>query len=337
MPPSARSHRGNRGWCTAGLCLAFLLVLAPPAGAARTHSLAYHWPVKPFDREHPIRALFGDPRTLATDQPFGRTGSGDGGVYSFHNGVDIVADPGTPVYPVVSGRVVLAGRDEIVVRTPDGRRFQYWHLHRSVRRGRRVVVDRTVLGVVQSPQDHVHLGEIDSGIAQNPLAPGHLGPYHDHTAPEATGLYIENGAGPVPMATSLLRAHERLAVAAVDEPDLFFPGAYSNLPVSPALVEWRLLHAGAWTPWHTSADFRKTEPPAWHFWQVYAPGTYQNSPVFDHQLYPGTPGQYLFRIDLGAGRLSPGSYTLEVRVADIRGNSSTSSWPLRIAGRAVPR
>src|ERR1700730_14677417 len=26
---------------------------------------AYHWPIKPFDRQHPIRGDFGDPRTVS--------------------------------------------------------------------------------------------------------------------------------------------------------------------------------------------------------------------------------------------------------------------------------
>src|SRR5437762_1231281 len=96
------------------------LVLQIPAvavavtGTARA-SLSYHWPVKPFDRQHPVRGAFGDPRTLVVDEPFGVTRPYDGGAYSFHNGIDIVAARGTPVYPVVSGRVVKAGGHEIVV------------------------------------------------------------------------------------------------------------------------------------------------------------------------------------------------------------------------------
>src|SRR3954463_13340516 len=60
-----------------------------------TSSYAYHWPVKPFDCQHPIRGAFGDPRTMAIDQRFGVTAPGDSGSYAFHTGVDIVAKPDT--------------------------------------------------------------------------------------------------------------------------------------------------------------------------------------------------------------------------------------------------
>ena len=45
------------------VALALLLVAAlrPVNGS---ESFAYHWPIKPFDRQHPIRGAFGDPRTL---------------------------------------------------------------------------------------------------------------------------------------------------------------------------------------------------------------------------------------------------------------------------------
>jgi hypothetical protein len=92
------------------------------------------------------------------------------------------------------------------------------------------------------------------------------------------------------------------------------------------LVEWRLLHAGAYTPWRVVVDFRTTEPPPRDFWSVYAPGTYQNR--------FGTPGRYLFRLDLNPARLQPGHYQLEVQVADIRDNHSTAAWSLQIASGA---
>src|SRR5580765_7092599 len=105
---------------------------ATQPGAA-TSSYAYNWPVKPFDCQHPIRGAFGDPRTMALEQPFGVTAPADSGSYSFHSGVDIVAKPGTAVYPVVSGVVFRAGLHGIIVHTTDERSFQYWHLRSNVR------------------------------------------------------------------------------------------------------------------------------------------------------------------------------------------------------------
>lgn len=321
------------------LLLAIFLLVSTQAAAATKQSpcarphrtpFTYHWPVKPFDRQHPIRGAFGDPRTVNLDQPFGWTGRHERGAHSFHNGVDIVAKPGTPVYPVVSGQVVVAEQDKIIVHTYDDRSFQYYHLFRAVRRGQFVVVERTVLGWVQARYGHVHLAEIDGGLVHNPLDPGHLEPYRDRTTPKATGLYLDNGPQPPLINGSTLRPQDHLAVEAVDLPTMALPGPWLGLPQTPALVEWRLFHNGGHGPWKIAADFRKTQPPQWDFWNVYGPGSYQNSPVFSHRLYLGTPGLYLFRVDLHPNHLNPGLYHLEVRVAGVCQNHSTTTWPLEI-------
>lgn len=133
------------------LCVLALQVGGAPAIAYRTTVAwpPYHWPIRPFDSMHPVRAAFGDPRTLAENEPFGMTGPGVPGAHSFHNGIDIAARPGTAVYPVVSGGVVTRGRNEIIVLTDDGRSFQYEHLKRVVHQGQLVVAQRTVLGWIQ--------------------------------------------------------------------------------------------------------------------------------------------------------------------------------------------
>ena len=80
-----------------------VLLAAPsprPPTAARRHSKVppYGWPVKPFNRQHPVRGFFGDPRIAE-----GRKGT----TRSFHFGIDISCPDGTPVYATMSGRVVL--------------------------------------------------------------------------------------------------------------------------------------------------------------------------------------------------------------------------------------
>ena len=321
------------------LLLAIFLLLSTQAAAATKRSpcahplrtpFTYHWPVKPFDRQHPIRGGFGDPRTVNLEHPFGWTGPLEIGAHSFHNGVDIVAGPGTPVYPVVSGRVVVAKEDEIVVRTHDKRSFQYYHLRSAVHRGQLVVVERTVLGWIQASYGHVHLAEIDGTVVHNPLDPGHLEPYRDRTTPKATGLYVDDGPQPFPIEGTWLRPQDQLAVAAVDLPTMALPGPWRGLPQTPALVEWRLFRNGVHGRWTIAADFRKTQPPRRDFWRVYGPGTYQNSPVFSHHLYLGTQGLYLFRIGGHPNHLSPGLYQLQVRVAGVCGNHSTITWPLEV-------
>jgi hypothetical protein len=326
-----------------GLFLALLLVPATQVAAANWSSpsrdppltgLAYHWPIKPFDRQHPVRGVFGDPRIVSVDEPFGWTGPNATSAHSFHNGIDIVANPGTPVYPVVSGRVVRTKPDEIVVRTDDGRSFQYYHLAmgRAVRRGRFVVAYHTVLGRIRVRYGHVHLAEIDHYLVHNPLDAGHLEPYRDWTAPVATGLYVDDGPLPSLIDGRSVGPQDQLAVAAADPPPMSMPGPWFGLPQTPALVEWRLFHGGHRTGWRVAVDFRHTQPPPRDFWQVYGPGTYQNSPVFAHRIYLGTGGRYLFGLRLHLNRLSPGFYQLAVRVADVRGNRSTAVWPIQLAG-----
>ncbi len=323
-----------------GLSLVFLLVPATRLAAAadsashsgsRQTSLTYHWPIKPFKSPHPIRGAFGDPRIVSNGEPFGWTGPDESAGHSFHNGIDIVAAPGTPVYPVVSGWVARAKPDEIVIDTYDGRAFQYYHLAKAgaVRLGRRVVVDRTVLGWIRQTYQHLHLAEIDNHLVHNPLSPGHLEPYSDRTKPVATDLYVDDGPVPSPVAGRSIGPGDVVAVAADDPPSMALPGEWSGSAQVPALVEWRLFHGGTRTPWKVAVDFRKTEPPVRDFWQVYGAGTYQNSPTFDH-IYHGTAGRYLFRLHIHPNRLHPGLYQLAVRVADVRGNRSTSWWPLTI-------
>jgi hypothetical protein len=104
------------------------------------------------------------------------------------------------------------------------------------------------------------------------------------------------------------------------------------MPQAPALVEWRLRSGRTWDSWQVAADFLRTAPSRDHFWEIYAPGTYQNVPVFERRLCKGVAGLYLFRVDLDPRLLQPGRYELEARVTDIRGNSSTTTWQLEIGG-----
>src|SRR5437867_2982321 len=93
---------------------------ASTTGAVQSSSLArrslcrprgaYSWPVRPFRAPHPVRGNLGDPRTVY---------SVEGASFSFHNGVDVYAPDGTPVYPVVSGIAEVARRQEVIVRTAD--------------------------------------------------------------------------------------------------------------------------------------------------------------------------------------------------------------------------
>jgi len=321
-----------------GFALALLLVPVTQVAAAGTSSpcrqsapFAYHWPIKPFEAQHPVRSAFGEPRIVSDDQPFGVTGPSQSGGHSFHNGIDIVAPPETPVYPVVSGRVVRATQGQIVVHTDDGRSFQYRHLTRApaVQPGRCVIPRRTVLGWTRTGYEHLHLAEIDNYVVHNPLDRGHLEPYRDWTRPNAADLYLANGSLPTLLDGRAVGPGDQLAVDVADPPAASASGQWFGLPQVPSLVEWRLFRGTAATmPWRAAVDFRHTEPPPRAFWDVYGAGTYQNCPRFEQHAYPGTPGRYLVRLHLHPDRLQPGPYRLTVRVGDVRGNQSTASWRL---------
>ena len=84
---------------------------------ARSSAGSYGWPVEPFDRQHPVRGYFCDPR--------------DGEKRStFHFGIDIAVPDGTPVFSVEAGTVDMGqGKHNVAVVSAGGSRiFGYWHL-----------------------------------------------------------------------------------------------------------------------------------------------------------------------------------------------------------------
>ena len=173
---------------------------------ARSSSLApYSWPVKPFDRQHPIRGSFGDPRTAFAGPPTQRTLLSGTGAFSFHAGVDISAPDGTAVYPVESGTVKVVMKDWIQVDSGNGRSFQYWHIASAVSIGQHVAARSTVLGHILRSCGHVHLTEMDGTEPTNPLAVGHLTPYDDTSVPVTSSISFLTGVSGRDLMPELLR------------------------------------------------------------------------------------------------------------------------------------
>jgi hypothetical protein len=234
----------------------------------------------------------------------------------------------------VSGVVRAVNGWRVVVRSSRGRAFQYIHITPEVLPGQLVLARRTVLGLVQSPAEHVHLAEIDAGRVVNPLRPGHLAPYDDVTQPRITAMHVRNAddarldplsvAGPV-----------TFDVDAFDTPPLPVPGPYNGLPVSPVRVTWSLrTPAGQYAvPPTTAFDFRRSLPSNRLFWTVYGPGTYQSRPG-----YGG--GRYVYRLTRGlldTRRFADGDYVLQVQVVDIRWNHESTSAAIRICNACAAR
>ena len=306
---------------------ALVPALAALALAAAPRSLAYSWPVKPFEREHPIRGNFGDPRTI-----FAYSLNADGllgpGEFAFHNGVDVAAAPNTPVYPVMSGTVGVKAPGLVAVESSDGYAFRYEHLQVAVEAGQKVIAHQTILGYVEPAAGHVHLSEIRFGEVQNPLQPGHLGPFRDHVAPHIVAILARDTSGHDLSPIGLYGSIELVAEVDDDQP-LRVPGIWGGMPVAPSLVAWkmerlkRLRRRLTLVPLTVVADFRRTLPPNSDFWRIYARGTYQNMPEIGTKIYYGMPGRFLYKLTpkpLDTRKVRNGVYLVSVKAVDERHN-----------------
>ena len=155
-----------------------LLLIAAAALAAPAAASAYDWPLRPYQRQHPIRGGFDDPRIAYSAGASVQT--------SFHFGVDISAPDYTPVYSVSTG-VANPGADKVRVRAGEGHEFAYWHIAPAVVRGQRIRLHQ-LLGFITKGHAHVHFAEKIDGVYVNPLRPGGLAPYEDHTQPTVAGV-----------------------------------------------------------------------------------------------------------------------------------------------------
>jgi hypothetical protein len=314
--------------------LAIAMITSVLALSASATASAYPWPIKPFHAQHPIRANFGDPRTR-----FWNTMLTDGlegpGLFQFHNGIDIAANEGTPVYPILSGTASLIDGAAVLVRSP-GHKFQYFHIRPDVHNGQHVIAQYTVLGHVIPAANHVHLTEIRGRKVWNPLARGGIAPYADHTAPQVDAIVARPVNSLLPIENETLCGTVSLVTAAHDTPPLPVPGTFGGFPVSPGLVEWSLVRLDGlvYVPWVPAADFRTTLPVVRNFWNVYARGSYQNAPRFSNQQFQ-MPGRFLYNL---AGTLDTrsypnGPYEVRVHVSDMRGNWSDGIQVFRIDNR----
>jgi hypothetical protein len=300
----------------ATLCATFAAIMILPGAAHAASGSSYGWPVKPFDRQHPVRGFFGDPRI----PELGREPHG-----SFHFGVDVSCPDGTPVYATVSGTAVLeTPRPETVaIRSGDGHTVHaYWHIVPAIRDGQRVVAFHTVVGHVKAPWGHVHFSELRDGVYLNPLRAGAMGPYRDGTTPVIRSIRAERGDEGLPLRA--LSGRFDIVAEVADRMPLAAPAPWTGFPVMPSVVRWRLVGPAA-TEWHFAVDFRSALPRASMFRTTYTQWTRQN--------HPGRQGRYrvLLAHNFDSRSISNRGCRLEIEVVDTGGNHSTRVVPLRVA------
>jgi Peptidase family M23 len=298
---------------SAGCRPAGRLLAATPPSAVSTRRIAstsvpriashpYDWPLKPFDRQHPVRAFLDDPR-------------GPHGGVAFHFGIDIAAPDGTPVYAVEAGTVYFDNPLAIAVVAPDHTHaFGYWHIVPRVH-SHQFVERHQLLGVIVRGEGHVHFAESWGKHYVNPLRRGALTPYVDRTPPTVASILLTHG----PRGSTVV-------VDAFDTTTPRVPGRWAHEPVSAAVLQWRITRSGQRAPkWHAGVDFGVDFLPLSRYHSVYSSGTEQNK--------KGKPGRYCLIVarGLNLGKLPPASYRLQVRASDTRGNSAELGLPFTIA------
>ena len=269
----------------------------------------YSWPLKPFDKAHPVRGYFNDPRISGTSR-------------AFHFGIDISAPDGTPVYAVRKGKVHLEGKRSLSVADGDVN-FGYWHILPAVTHHQRVAKHELV-GHIEAPWLHVHFAEHRVDGYRDPLRPGALAPWTDMTEPHVTRIvFSRNGRALDPQ--RIFGAVDVIAEAH-QMPPLLVPEPWHDLPVTPARLRWRVRRGGATIrPWRTPVDFTKGLVARDAYHRVYAPGTRQNR--------PGRPGLYRFFLahTWSTSVIPDGRYRLEVEASDLHGNRGGLGTPFVVA------
>jgi len=307
-----------------------------PRSAQAVSGQGYSYPVKPFDREHLVRANFGDPRVQFHGPPTTDTLMHGSGSFSFHQGVDISASGGTAVYPVVDGTVTLVSSEWIRVTSGDGRAFEYWHIRPLVRNGQDVTARHTLLGHVTRSSNHVHLTEYKDGRVVNPLVPGRLTPYHDSTPPVVRAITLRRTDDGADMLPNFVRGRIEMVADAEDSPTAAGSSAWHG-PATPALVTWKIrrIAGRVVVPQRVAFDFRTTVPPNSSFWRIYARGTYQNQTVFGNHYSYQERGTYLFKLaqQFDTSTLHDGVYDLIVKASDVRGNTGSQTLRFTVHNR----
>lgn len=204
------------------------------------------WPLRPFHREHPLRAGLNE---LRPD--------------SLHVGLDIQARDGAPVYAVQPGyaRVLAPSGPDARVQVGN---YVYWHVTPLVRTGQLVVPYATELGRVMGGYGHIAFSEIGrTGQYANPLRPGGrvLAPWSDRYPPV--------------IAHPSLAADGTAVVEAFDPQSFVRRTTYLTPVLAPAALAYRLYRSNGLAATPLEFSFRGTHLLPWAARsEIFAPGAH---------------------------------------------------------------
>ena len=279
-------------------------------------TIPYPWPVKPFDRQHPVRAYFNDPRV-------------EDASHAFHFGIDVSAPDGTAVYAVAPGTVYIEDKGHAVaVLQANGRSHSYWHVKPAVAHHQKVALHQ-LLGHIEPTWGHVHLAEMYRKRYFDPLRPGALTPFTDVGNPTVSKIMFRRG-GTVDLPPGAVYGLVNICCHAFDTPPLPVPPPWAHMPVSPAQVRFRIVRNGkAVVPWRFGVDLR-TFRNADAFHVIFGPETRQN--------HPNKPGLYCYNLahDWNTAKHPNGSYRIDVEAIDVHGNAARSNLTFTIQNGGIP-
>lgn len=313
---------------------------ASPAAATQTpRSSSYGWPVKPFDRQHPVRGSFGDPRSIFRGAPSPRGLMHSQCACSYHQGIDVSAPDGTAVYAVRDGVVRTVTPDWVQVDSAGGSAFQYWHIGATVHVGDHVQAQQDVVGHILKASRHVHLTELQDGKPVNPLAPGHIGPYADSTTPTVGEITFRSRDTGPELLPEYVHGPAEIVVAAADTQAIPVPGQWNGLPVTPAKLTFRVTsvpQGDLAVPEVTAMDVTRTLPATSDMWHTYARGTHMNMVQMAAHRYWYNPGVYLFKLTAApwdSRQVRDGVYRITVTAWDTAGNHSSANQIFQVHNR----
>ena len=313
----------------------FLRSPSPPACRGRFPHRRLHWPLRPFDSPHPVRATFGEPRGLVGVPPArGVVGAAlvhvlqslnqlsVPGKRIIHHGIDIKAPDGTRVYAITNGVARIGGGTGYGrwVQVGD---FRYVHLADTLPEGTRVRAMRTVLGTVYEGQGHVHLSRYHEGVPVNPLAFGSMIGYEDHSAPVIGALTAMSPSG-ARMDLDALRGPVGLCVRAHD---VQTQGGLRTGLYRMSYVIFDEDDRVAVGPYHLFRMDRIPITPVGNLIYTVSSTRHRTQPDITYRLTLKSPSGDGF---LRTGRMRPGRYRLRVSGADVRGNETARDFPIRI-------